>query len=707
MEDFKLYGLTTKDELIKNLAYEPTMPTMTKKEKLNGITHKVEYINLPCAFDIETSSFEENGEKKACMYIWQLGINGRVIVGRTWKEFTDTLNELVEILNLGFDKRLIIFVHNLAYEFAWIKKRFKWNNVFSREKGSPIKALTTLGIEFRCSYMLSGCSLEQTCNNLTKYKLNKKVGDLDYSLIRTPITPLTDKELNYCIYDVLGVLAYVQEEIEQYGGITKIPLTNTGKVRVYCRKKCFSNENKRDYAYIMSRLKLTGIKEYEMLKRAFTAGFTHANFMTANETWEHVSSKDLTSSYPTVMICEKFPMSRGQWVKVHNIMQIENMSAKDYYCVFNIRLKGLKEKPEIPDHYISLSKCKGCINYKVDNGRLISADQIETTITSDDWAIIKCCYDYKEIELGKCIRYQVNYLPRVFVQCVIDFYNKKSTLKSVPGEESNYALFKSMLNSCFGMCVTDIISDEVCYEDEWITNDADGEGCIEEYNKSRNRFLYYPWGIAICSKSRRRLWEEAILPLGQDYLYSDTDSCYYLHGEKYEEHFEEMNKNITEKIKRACHFNKLNFEETQPKNAKGEVQPIGVCDDNVKGIEADYRRFKTLGAKRYMCEYMDTDGLHISTTIAGASKKLAGSYIADQNNPFEFFTNRMSIDKDHSGRLIHRHIDEAYSYTIKDYTGKEYSGEELSGIHMEASEYNLSISKIFMELLNHKENRYL
>ena len=706
MEDFALYGLTDTKTFFQNLTYEPTIPTITKKEKLNGRKLKVEYINLPASFDIETSSFRENGEKKACMYIWQLGINGRVIIGRTWEEFIDTINQLVDIFKLNAEKRLVIYVHNLAYEFAWIKHRFQWSTVFSREKGSPMKALTTNGIEFRCSYILSGCNLDMTCKNLTKYKMNKKTGDLDYSLIRTPITPITDqKELDYCVYDVLGVMAYIQEQIEQYGDITKIPLTNTGRVRLYCRQKCFSKENKQNYSYLMSSLKLTGLKEYEMLKRAFSAGFTHANFMTANETFTDVASKDLTSSYPTILVCEKFPMSKGQWVKVHHIDQIKNME-KDYYCIFNIRFHNLREKENIPDHYISFSKCYGCEDYRIDNGRVISAKKLETTITSDDWKIIDRCYDYDSIDLGKCIRYRLNYLPRVFVQCVIDFYNKKSTLKGVPNMESDLQLYKGMLNATFGMCVTDVVSDEICYEDEWLTKETNRDDCIEEYNKSRNRFLFYPWGIKTCSAARLRLWS-AILELGQDYLYSDTDSVYYLNEEKHREYFERANIEITEKIKRACHFNKLNFEETQPKNNKGIVQPLGVWDDNVKGIEPTYRRFKTLGAKRYMYEYMDKDGLHIATTIAGASKSKAGEYIRSQEEPFEFFTDKMSIDSEHSGRLIHSHINEKYTYTVTDYLGNIYTGEELSGIHMEPSEYNLTISPIFLDLLNHKETRGL
>ncbi|WP_442514418.1 hypothetical protein, partial [Pseudomonas promysalinigenes] len=49
---------------------------------------------------------------------------------------------------------------------------------------------------------------------------------------------------------------------------------------------------------------------YIQLKRAFMGGFTHANANYSNKVLTDVSSVDFTSSYPSVMISEQFPMSR-------------------------------------------------------------------------------------------------------------------------------------------------------------------------------------------------------------------------------------------------------------------------------------------------------------------------------------------------------------------------------------------------------------
>ena len=183
------------------------------------------YLNVECAFDIETTSYLYNGEKTAFMYLWAFGIgsDNQVVIGRTWAEFLELCKKIQSYYELTNEKRLICYIHNLAYEFQFMRKYFNWLEVFAVDERKPISAFCDLGIEFRDSYILSGYSLANTAKNLTSHKIEKLTGELDYSLTRHHETPLTEKEITYCEYDVKIILYYINEQIKQYGGIDLIP----------------------------------------------------------------------------------------------------------------------------------------------------------------------------------------------------------------------------------------------------------------------------------------------------------------------------------------------------------------------------------------------------------------------------------------------------------------------------------------------------
>ena len=301
-------GICSQEQFILHLS-QLNLPTVTDNKKIR-------WYNVPCAFDIETTSWYEGSErpenKRAIMYIWQFGICDLVTTGRTWDEFTRFLNLVATTLDLSENRRLICYVHNLAYEFQFIRKRFKWDTVFLLEERKPVKARVG-GIEFRCSLKLSGGkSLANIGKDLIKHEHRKMEGDLDYDILRSPLTPLNSEELGYCENDIRVLVDYISEKIEQAGNITKIPLTNTGYVRNYCRKKCFARWRK--YRNIMEALTISPA-EFSELRDAFMGGHVHANARYVQQVLQHVGSYDINSSYPAVMLFEKFPMSKVKTVE--------------------------------------------------------------------------------------------------------------------------------------------------------------------------------------------------------------------------------------------------------------------------------------------------------------------------------------------------------------------------------------------------------
>jgi len=659
---------------------------------------KVEFYNIEGGFDIETTSVKVADDKRAFMYVWQFGIGyqNRVFYGRTWLEFVDLCEKLSIHLDLSENKRLVIYVHNLGYEFQFMRKYFDWLDVFSASERKPIKALCSLGIEFRDSFILSGYSLENTAKNLAKHKIKKMVGDLDYSLTRTTSTPLTNDEINYCINDIQIILAYINEQIEYSGDISKIPMTNTGRVRKYVRDACYIGDSKKGragrylkYRKIMEDLTLD-TETYNQLKRAFMGGFTHANANYVGDIVENVTSIDFTSSYPSVMVSEKFPMSRFKSVSCETVAEFEKL-AETYALIFDVRFINLR--PAIKqENYISASKCRDLINPIINNGRVSSADSLLLTMTEIDYSIMKQAYDWDEIEIGDMKRAYKAYLPKAICESILKLYQGKTELKDVQGSEVEYLLSKGMLNSIYGMSVTDVVKDNAIYDDHsesWETETPEKFDEIEKYNNSRNRFLYYAWGIWVTAYARRNLWT-GIIDVGDDYIYSDTDSLKLINYEKHLSYIKWFDAQIIDKMTAVCNHHKLDVKLLKPKTQKGVFKMMGVWD-----FEGTYNRFKTLGAKRYL--YQDGDKMQL--TVAGLSKRNGLNYMIEQTNNdpikvLKMFDDSLHIPASKTGKMTHTYLDLEQSFTATDYLGVTVDVHTLSGVHLEICDFTLSMSEM-------------
>ena len=675
------------------------------------------YFNVESAFDIETSSVMlENEQKFAFMYEWTFGIKDKnfICYGRTWEEFKDLCRQLQEYFLLDSEHILVVYVHNLSYEFQFMRKYFNWLDVFAVDERKPVKALCSYGIEFRDSYILSGYSLEKLAENLVSHNIKKLVGDLDYNLTRTHITGLTENELAYCNNDVEIVLAYINEQIEQYGSITKIPMTNTGRVRNFVKDKCyFTGKNHRKsskgkyqrYKELMNELTLT-TGEYTMLKRCFMGGFTHASMLYSGKLLHDVASIDFTSSYPYVMLSEKFPMSKPEKVKPTKEQFLKWVNDDNVGLMFVVRFKGLQSKLSF-ETYLSESKCDVLENPIINNGRVFKADTVQTTITDIDFKILYKCYTWDSIEIANVHKFYMQYLPKPILLAIVELYEKKTTLKDVSGKEVEYLVNKGMLNSVYGMCVTDIVRDNISYKDDWqlekYTIEMMNEQ-IEKYNSSSNRFLYYPWGVWVTAYARKNLWN-GILEIGIDYVYSDTDSVKFLNYEKHKEYINRYNLDVERKLKKMCKFRQIEFERLKPKTIKGVEKMIGVWD-----FEGVYTHFKTLGAKRYLVRSKKDEKLHL--TVAGLSKQNGVEYMLricnnDYEKVFANFNDDLYIPENETGKHTHTYIDSPITSMITDYQNNVVEVTALSGVHLSPCEFTLSISQQYSKFLHDLRNGYL
>ena len=270
-------------------------------------------------------------------------------------------------------------MHNLAFEFQFIKDRFNFNEVFARETHKTMFALmTNYNIEFRCTLHMSNCALE-FLPKLFNLPVEKLKGNLDYSKIRTKDTILSDKELKYCENDCLVIYYYILEELKTYKRVDKIPRTSTGHVR-----KELKDLIDKDWNYKNKVRKAINIEPhiYNLLIEAFAGGYTHASWIYAGEILENVKSFDFVSSYTYVIVSHRYPSTE---FRKCNIKERKQMM-KQFAYILVVKFTNIKSKYFTT--YISMSKARNIRGGRYDNGRIIQADELEMTLTDIDFLLI-------------------------------------------------------------------------------------------------------------------------------------------------------------------------------------------------------------------------------------------------------------------------------------------------------------------------------
>lgn len=649
----------------------------------------------------DNKPLSDDVNKYSIMYCWQFAIDGHVIFGRTWAEFM----ELIKVLETVTDTNthMLIYVHNLAFEFQFIRTLLSWSKVFSIAPRKPIYAITEGGLEFRCSYILTNYSLAKLSDQLNIYKI-EKLDTLDYKKERHPRTPMSWDEIRYCINDVLVVSAYIQEQILKERFISYIPLTATGYCRRYVRKMCLYGTDKKNksrqynkYHDLMLSLQITGVDEYKQLKRVFSGGFTHASAYHSGKVLHDVDSIDFTSSYPYVCLSSgDFPMSTAKEVKPKNKEDFEHY-LKYYWCMFDVEFTGLYAT-FINENFISASHCFTKEKCVTNNGRVVSADRVILSITHIDFDIIRRTYKWQSMRVRNMRIYKKGYLPKEIILSIIKLYQDKTKLKGVKGKEVEYLQGKALLNSIYGMMVTDISKDEIIYNDVWDIEPADLEKDINKYNTSNKRFLFYPWGVHVVKQATWNLWL-GILNFckgnngANDYIYSDTDSIKCFNMDKHMDFINRYNRACEMKLRFMCKQLDIDYNELEPLTIKGEKKPLGVYDH-----DGHYDTFKTLGAKRYMVE----ENGHVNITVSGVNKAVAVPYLLKQYGKeiFNKFDVGLAIPAGYTGKLTHCYIDNMQSGVMVDYLGNEYKfTDHPPGVFLEESPYYFDIGMDYINYL--------
>lgn len=684
--------------------------TLRECRKRGRKKNPITYYDVEMAFDIETTTLEKldyerynkTGEKvvkgTAFLYQWQFCIKDTVCFGRTWNEFLSFCEKLHLYLKTSDKKRAVVYVHNLSYEFQFMKDFVEFDEIFARDAHKVMKCYShRYGIEFRCSYFLSNMSMAKFCENSEGVFHYKLVDTYDYKKLRTPSTVLTEIEKSYCYNDVRGLCECIRA-LRKEDNLAEIPLTSTGYVRREFRRAM--QADKGYYPEIFHDLALN-LSQYRLCKDAFRGGNTHANRVHAGHTITAkkgenaivMGSMDISSSYPAQIAMGYYPMSAFTEVKITAQSQFDNLC--DSRCVImRVQFDNLHIKENIPVPYIPLSKCqkhgKECV---IDNGRVLSIDCCEIAMTEIDLEIIRNQYEYDFFTVSECYVAARGKLPDSMRNTMMSFFIAKSKLKENPDKVYEYMKSKNKLNSTFGMCVTDLLQDEWVMNQttgEWSREKADAEKALNTYYESKNSFLHYQWGIYVTAHARKQL-QDMLDVVGMDVVYCDTDSIKFLQPEVHIPEFEAKNKLLS---KRAIENDIPAFCDV------GEKRYIlGVWD-----MDDLYVQFKTLGAKKYCGVEWDEkaaqsgkDPVRFTSTVAGMNKKLGAENIKCCNNF------RLCRRMENVGRTISC-FNNSKPHYIK------VNGEEIltaSNIGILDTTYTLGVSNEYYEVLVNSQDGVL
>ena len=475
--------MLTEDFNFDQLADLQIIPKVPRKKESKP------YLDIVTAFDIETTRLPEI--EQSVMYIWQFqyGLN-QTVTGRTWEDFFQFLEHIVErIRGIAW---LVVYVHNLSYEFQFLKGLydFQADEVFATDSRKVLKCTMFDCIEFRCSYYLTNMPLAKF---LLKYNVeNKKLSGLefDYSKRRFPWSPLTAREMEYCINDVKGLVqALYKQMASDKDNLQTIPLTATGYVRRDVKQAM------RGFNHTQLQDMLPDADVYRLLREAFRGGDTIANRWNADDIIENVQSVDITSSYPSSMLMCKFPMERFYREDPDDFKRLYRMKSKA--LLFRIAFIGLRLKDQAEGHtYLSRDKCRCIEEGTFSNGRIIRASYLETTITDIDYEIIARRYKWDRQVIIDLYSSRYKMLPSMLRSVIIQYYKVKTELKGVEEGTDDYLFYmknKEKLNSTYGMTVEDPAKDTIEFIDgDFVPKEETLATLIAKHNRSA--FLSYAWG---------------------------------------------------------------------------------------------------------------------------------------------------------------------------------------------------------------------
>lgn len=564
--------------------------------------HHTPYV---AAFDTETSTIEKDGKQIAFMYVWQMAVENEAFYGRTWSEFKMCLRKMKNEMHLAVDYKLIVYVHNLKYDFGFYKKEVNLdgNDFVARSRRTVLKHIMDDCFEVRDSAVYTEEPLEHMGEEIGIPKMK----GYDYSRIRHALTPLTPKELEYCEHDVLILTRYFRLEAEKLNcSIYKLALTATQKIKRGINEE-FARESRMYQNMIMSRqLKDNNHDNHilDLLKHAFFGAFNYSSQLIRGITQDNVAGIDISACYGAQCLLHPYPV--GKFTPIALPESTDDLKNNPRYAgkamLITFAAKDVSAKYAdigfLPINIHNYWQRPASDINNVASKRVLTAAKLEMTLTDVDFRLFLEFYSYSAIKFVSIMASDYGDMPPYMIRSIAKTHRKKLEIQrrnniiksSRPltlAEQLEYTHVKTGVSRIYGILVQDPIRD--IYEWNPEINDIQKNG--EQKNKSQFQPVLYQWGVWVVAWARYEILR-LLLKLsgtGKNFddlktLYSDTDSLYFKFTESDIEIVKSYNDMINAKIANVAKKYRLN-----PESLTG----IGTLKITY------YQQFKTTGIKQY------------------------------------------------------------------------------------------------------------
>lgn len=386
------------------------------------------------AFDTETCNIQIDNEWHAYTVCYQFnslhnvdlraytpGKLERIFIYRSKSE---ALNFIRTCINLGSGNYIpIICGYNLMFDLQTLF--YDLANTYSlavnAQSSTNVYTLDILGangkpiLRFWDTFHLEMGGLEAMGETAGLYKLN---GSWDYSLIRTPATPLTDAEISYASRDVQVIPAYLRYLLEANDWLKPEMLgcnliTKTSLVRQMAKNEIAPLKVKLNSGKSMSLFSLFVLDckealphcyyDYALEKACFRGGLTFTSAKYASVVVRNVVSLDAVSMHHLHInghyLAKQFrPCNKEQLqLLIDSVLAVSKRYLLDHYekpfeCAFHmrIRFKNLRLKPGTAFHdygiaIIPRAKFGLSIAGSAEYSRSDSAQAAETSTRLSGW----------------------------------------------------------------------------------------------------------------------------------------------------------------------------------------------------------------------------------------------------------------------------------------------------------------------------------